>query len=429
MKRIIFSSLVLTILLTSCDEDPRILNPVTNVDSPIVSNITGTTAEVKVFYQSIDINGDGKTEYRYGACWDIAPQPTILDSEHTEGVITEHSWRDASFTIALENLKAGTTYYLRPYAIDSTERSFVYGKEVTFTTLSIFEPTIEVAQCDYSYNTATFYFQSLDKGNDPNATWGVYYGTTPNPTTAIETDTDYVCIENLVPNTKYYYRAFVKNETKLVCNDESSFTTYPEYVDLGLSVKWSALNVGAHSGNLLGNYYAWGETTTKKVYSSATYELFFGKKLDSGVIDYLLRKYCFNEYHALYRPDRKLTLELSDDAAYLNQSTNAHIPTKEQLEELVSSCSFQEGEQNGCVGYIVTSNINQKSIFLPAAGYYTESLRQPCFEEGCYYWSNTVYYNQDQKAWALYRSPSESKFYVSTTLFRTDGLPIRAVYE
>ena len=35
----------------------------------------------------------------------------------------------------------------------------------------------------------------------------------------------------------------------------------PEYVDLGLSVKWATCNLGASSPEQLGKYYAWGETT------------------------------------------------------------------------------------------------------------------------------------------------------------------------
>lgn len=35
------------------------------------------------------------------------------------------------------------------------------------------------------------------------------------------------------------------------------------YVDLGLSVKWATMNVGASSPTDYGGYYAWGETRTK----------------------------------------------------------------------------------------------------------------------------------------------------------------------
>ena len=42
-----------------------------------------------------------------------------------------------------------------------------------------------------------------------------------------------------------------------------------EAVDLGLSVKWATCNVGAESPEEYGDYFAWGETTTKTEY---TYE-------------------------------------------------------------------------------------------------------------------------------------------------------------
>ena len=50
--------------------------------------------------------------------------------------------------------------------------------------------------------------------------------------------------------------------------EEVSFTILDhtngyEYVDLGLSVKWAAYNVGANKPEDYGNYYAWRETTTK----------------------------------------------------------------------------------------------------------------------------------------------------------------------
>ena len=39
-----------------------------------------------------------------------------------------------------------------------------------------------------------------------------------------------------------------------------------EAVDLGLSVRWATMNVGATSEGDYGNYYAWGETETKDTY-------------------------------------------------------------------------------------------------------------------------------------------------------------------
>ena len=49
-------------------------------------------------------------------------------------------------------------------------------------------------------------------------------------------------------------------------NDSVLYETY-EAVDLGLSVKWAAYNVGANSPEECGGYYAWCETEEKSDYS------------------------------------------------------------------------------------------------------------------------------------------------------------------
>lgn len=53
-----------------------------------------------------------------------------------------------------------------------------------------------------------------------------------------------------------------------------------ETVDLGLSVKWCAYNLGANPGNSYeswyGDYYAWGETKTKPKYSWGSYKFYEG---------------------------------------------------------------------------------------------------------------------------------------------------------
>lgn len=51
-----------------------------------------------------------------------------------------------------------------------------------------------------------------------------------------------------------------------------------EYVDLGLSVKWATMNVGATSPEGYGNYYAWGETETKSSYTINNYKWYDSSK-------------------------------------------------------------------------------------------------------------------------------------------------------
>lgn len=45
-----------------------------------------------------------------------------------------------------------------------------------------------------------------------------------------------------------------------------------DYVDLGLSVKWATMNVGAAKINDQGSYFAWGETENKDDYTWSTYK-------------------------------------------------------------------------------------------------------------------------------------------------------------
>ena len=146
--------------------------------------------------------------------------------------------------------------------------------------------------------------------------------------------------------------------------NSNSYISGHEYVDLGLSVKWATCNVGANKPEEYGNYYAWGETTTKSSYdddNSRTYRKIMGDI--SGNASY--------------------------DAARANWGGTWRLPTKKEMEELKNKCTWQWTTQSGVKGYKVTGP-NGNSIFLPAAGY--------CYGwSHCYvgeygnYWSSTPY--------------------------------------
>lgn len=135
-----------------------------------------------------------------------------------------------------------------------------------------------------------------------------------------------------------------------------------EYVDLGLSVKWATCNIGASSPSHYGSYYAWGETTTKSKYYDTNYT---------------------------YSDAWPLTLPLDKDAARVNWGGDWRIPTKEEFSELRYSCTWTWTTLNGSNGYKVTSNINGKSIFLPAAGYYDSTYKTAGATGN--YWSSSRY--------------------------------------
>ena len=147
----------------------------------------------------------------------------------------------------------------------------------------------------------------------------------------------------------------------------------PKAVDLGLSVRWASFNLGATAPEQYGDYYAWGETSTKKNYDWSTYKWGNGSK---------------NKLTKYNQRDKKTVLEPEDDVVHVKFGGLWRMPTDEELEELRDKCTWTATTQKGVSGYKVTGP-NGNSIFLPAAGY--KSGAYP-LNDGYwgYYWSSTL---------------------------------------
>ena len=168
-----------------------------------------------------------------------------------------------------------------------------------------------------------------------------------------------------------------------------------EWVDLGLpsGTKWATTNVGASTPEGYGNYYAWGETTTKSTYNWSTY------KWCNGSYD-TMTKYCVSSSYGTV--DNKTTLDLSDDAAYVNWGTSWRMPTKAEQDELRNTnyTTWTWTTQNGVKGYKVTSKTNGNSVFLPAEGYRGgSSLNYAGSDGGC--WSSSLNASNSSSAYYL----------------------------
>ena len=151
------------------------------------------------------------------------------------------------------------------------------------------------------------------------------------------------------------------------------------FVDLGLpsGVKWYTCNVGANAPHEYGNYYAWGETTTKSEYTE-----------ENSV--------------TMGQPMSDFSGNPTYDAARANIGGSARMPTKAEMEELDNNCTWTRTTQNGSRGMIVTGP-NGNSIFLPAAGYCYGSSRY-FVGEYAEYWSSTPYESDTYKAYLLFFS-------------------------
>ncbi len=173
-----------------------------------------------------------------------------------------------------------------------------------------------------------------------------------------------------------------------------------EYVDLGLSVKWATCNVGATKPEEYGDYFAWGETSSKNSYDDEN-SVTLGKEFgDIG-------------------GDPRY------DAARTNWGGSWRLPTSKEQDELREKCTWTWTTRNGVKGYQVKSRLNGNSIFLPAAGWrYGTSL----YNAGSYgdYWSSTPREGDSDYAYYLNFSDDNVDW---NSYYRYNGRSVRPVTE
>lgn len=159
-----------------------------------------------------------------------------------------------------------------------------------------------------------------------------------------------------------------------------------EAVDLGLSVKWANMNVGAERVTDYGKYYAWGATTDNysesKNYSWANTPYYNGDGTTHSWTKYT-------------GSDSKPTLEAADDAARANWGGSWRMPTETEMKELLDNTTrtwktnYNGSGVNGLLFTSKKEGYTDKSIFLPAAGVRHSSTSSHAGTAG-YYWSSTL---------------------------------------
>lgn len=194
-----------------------------------------------------------------------------------------------------------------------------------------------------------------------------------------------------------------------------------DWVDLGLpsGLLWASRNIGASQPTADGQYFAWGETQSKTVYSWETYV--YGYSYSE------MTKYCNNEYFGYNGyTDDLTTLQPGDDAATANWGNGARTPTMEEIKELCDKCTSEWVTLNGAKGRKFTGT-NGNSIFIPAAGYLEGDGSNNAGRMG-FYWSATLRTDGfPNTAWQLEINQGTARATNSTGYHRYYGLPVRAV--
>ena len=216
-------------------------------------------------------------------------------------------------------------------------------------------------------------------------------------------------------------------------------------VDMGLSVKWAACNVGASAPWETGDYYAWGETEVKGNYSWSTYE--WGTGTDH------ITKYCTQEANG--NVDGLTRLKGCDDAARINMGGAWRMPTEAELLELLYGCYWEwtaDYDGHGIAGFIVykakddadkgkkkypeghfldkgvtlaaTYTLADTHLFLPAAGMASDKIYN--VNEAMVYWTASVRETDNQYAVALSFNSSDLN---KLGWARDYGFNVRAVLQ
>lgn len=360
----------------------------------------------------------------------------------SEGVFSSHLYIDS-----------GTTYYYMAYA--SVHDKIVYGDIKEFRTLDLVELSVLEVE-DITQTTASLYAsfnrEELSSLIGPySLKWiGFIYSETEDSLEGLLGSGEVVngwlwgnefgiTLYDLKMNTKYYY---VAGLTLIQDYSDRKYESYSEVksfetdaVDLGLSVKWSPINLGARNPEDYGDYFAWGDIEPN--YISLDPLVWKDGKWRYDFHNYLwaknwneLTKYCTDDHSEYWggsgNPDNKTVLDREDDAVYVRLGGKWRMPTQEELEELSSLCIWTWTTRNGINGYEIKGP-NGNSIFLPAAGaFFTNDPNIQDVGSRLVYWSSSLYDYPDA-AFVLWGNSTWTPHMHYSD--RADGIPIRPVRE
>lgn len=236
----------------------------------------------------------------------------------------------------------------------STERtSWVAGE----SSATLYGTVLGLKNLNASTNAHYGFYLSLDKDN-----WSAaqkYECKTPDNDDGLFRYT----VQNLSNDQMYYYRAYleVDGEPTTYYGDVKEFGII--MVDLGLpsGTKWANVNMGSWKEKDHGDYYGWGETTTKDAFSEPGYKYF----------------------NAVNQSYRELSSNISgnDSTDVANKFLGGlwRMPGDEEWRELIQQCDWEPDTISHVPGVRIKSKSNGNSIFLPN-NYYNPKERDTNYD-------------------------------------------------
>ncbi|PWG79402.1 fibrobacter succinogenes major paralogous domain-containing protein, partial [Pararcticibacter amylolyticus] len=249
-----------------------------------------------------------------GVCWSTSPGPSIADSYISNGAGA------GSYAIKLSGLMGSTKYYIRAYAINSV--GIAYGNLDSFKTAPPVIPTVTTTDVINIGGVS-----ALGRGNVTGnggalvSERGFCWNTTGNPDTSgahaaygMGTGAFSGTLYGLMPNTKYYVRAYAINDVGVSYGNEITFSTFTIATILTLPADQITSTNARSGGNIISDGGAlvtesgicWNTTGNPNVYDLHTSGgVGIGQFLHSignlmGSTTYYVRAYAINNAGIAY---------------------------------------------------------------------------------------------------------------------------------
>lgn len=323
---------------TACNEEEEY--SISN--KPIVQTVTTGNAEVSAVSANVagtvtSLKGLAAQSYTVGVCYmEGEGTPNIANMTATGSCVED------AFNIALSGLKSNTTYSYRAFVTLQKTVTY-YGETSTFYTVDAKVQTSQPSGIEG--NTVVLGGSASGIENVPMAVGtGVKIGIVNDAETIKDsydfaagtlTDNDFqATVKGLLPNSTYYYMAYINLGSGYAYGDVVPFTTAEveyEFVNLGMGLEVATFNVGAAAEDEMGALLSYGDLSG------------LGLATVSGDI-----------YGGT-----------NDVAKAIGAG---RMPTKDEIRNLLNTCKV---EMEGA-GYRVTGP-NGNSVFFPAGNYWTGS--------------------------------------------------------
>lgn len=394
-----------SMLTTSCSDDDNanintkaIISSVETGDASVTAvsaNITGTVK---------DLSSQSTSAYTAGVMLSTSADDVKSGTE-IDATLND----DGTFSVEKTGLQKNVTYYYTTF-VTLQDRISYYGETKSFVTTDAKVAT--TAATGVGINTGTIGGQLSNVSSlpsDATLSCGVFMSQSKDTEsleagkdletsdiTSAQNGTAYTFTQkDLLPNTKYYYIAYMKLNDGYILGSVDSLSTgnfTPEFVDLGLSVQWAKTNIGATTEDEIGGLYGYGDPTGLKMTSNDTY------------------------------PTEDVTGGTNDIC--MATSTGGRLPSVSEAKELVNKCTFKDSTVNSVAGYKVTGP-NGNSIFIPKAGYRDGTTTYES-GESAYLWTGSINANSTERGYTV-NMKSGSDVFGSALSYQ--GLSIRAVKQ